>query len=647
MSDRFYIRADGNGTIGMGHVQRCLSLANALRKRGADPIFLIADEEPVTWLFKAGFSYIVLGTDFRDMEAELSKIEEILKKQPGPVLVDSYQITPEYMKRLSSLSRTILMSDDNDGRYDCHDLINYNIYAEDLSYEETYGESEYPTRFYLGPRYAPLREEFSDRTRGEKAGEIRKVLLTTGGSDGCHLGLLFAKRVAEGRMPKPCEYHVLCGPFCEDGEELREIAQNVDNLVIDGPVFEMAPYLETFDLVCSAAGSTLYELCALGIPAMAFTTAGNQKKNLQGFLTRSKMIGLGDAETDASGVLDQLELRWKELLAGGDKSLSDIAESMHRVTDGHGADQLANALLAGEERNDTGKTRRTLLWGLLLILAGILALYGLWGAQNKKKTEAEFRALSPAEERMLDEDPELLIFGDSIFAMARDHVTIPDRIAEKTGLRIFNAAIGGSTAASANEELDFSKHMDAFGLWSLQEAILDGDFGTILAENETDLTRQDYFEIVAHRLEKVDLSRVRYVLIAYGSNDYTVGHDPYNKEDPDDICSLGCVLERTIENLREAYPQITVILVTPKYCMIAGQDCLTTDYGGGVLTAYVDAIKEVGQKENVPVIDGFYESGFNAENIMYYTSGEGLHLNREGVILYGDFLGEEILKIIQ
>ena len=46
------------------------------------------------------------------------------------------------------------------------------------------------------------------------------------------------------------------------------------------------------------------------------------------------------------------------------------------------------------------------------------------------------------------------------------------------------------------------------------------------------------------------------------------------------------------------------------------------------------------------MIDSFYESGINAENIMDYTGGEGLHFNREGVIFYGDYLGDEILKIM-
>ena len=661
VSDRFYIRADGNGKIGMGHVQRCLSLAKALKKQGADPVFLTADEEPAEWLETAGISHISLGTDYREMERELPRLTEILQKDPGPVLVDSYQITKAYMKSLCGLTGTLLLSDDNEQVFACHDLINYNIYAEDLGYEETYGSSEYHTRLYLGPKYAPLREEFtafSEEGADQKAGEEgkKKVLLTTGGSDGCHLGLLFAQRIAEGRMPESFEYHVLCGPFCGDVDRIRETAEGHENLVVDGPVTKMAAYLKNFDLVLSAAGSTLYELCALGIPAMTFTTAENQNKNAKAFSEKSEMIFLGDGKADPEALMDKAEAELSRLCSEAPSEWNRIGASMKSVTDGHGAEYLAEAILSAdrmagsadentEQKSGSGVTRR-ILWGISLMLLGVLLFCGTWNARHKQKTAEDFRPLSEAEEKMLDEDPELLILGDSLFARTRDHDTIPGRIAEKTGLRIFNAAIGGSTAASANEELDFARHMDAFGLWNLQQALVDGDYGVIRAENEADLTRQDYFSIVAERLSKVDLHRVKYLLIAYGSNDYTVGHDPYNKEDPEDIYSLGCVLKMTVENIREGYPGITVILVTPKYCVINGEDCMTRDFGGGTLTAYVDAIKTVGAEEHIPVIDSFYESGINAENIMDYTGGEGLHFNREGVIFYGDYLGDEILKIM-
>ena len=39
-----YIRTDGNETIATGHLMRCLSIARALKKRGAAVAFLVSDD---------------------------------------------------------------------------------------------------------------------------------------------------------------------------------------------------------------------------------------------------------------------------------------------------------------------------------------------------------------------------------------------------------------------------------------------------------------------------------------------------------------------------------------------------------------------------------------------------------------------------
>lgn len=67
------IRADGNARIGLGHLMRCLTIAEELAQQGdrENICFVCADEASGAFVRENGFRCHVLGTDYRDMESEL------------------------------------------------------------------------------------------------------------------------------------------------------------------------------------------------------------------------------------------------------------------------------------------------------------------------------------------------------------------------------------------------------------------------------------------------------------------------------------------------------------------------------------------------------------------------------------------------
>ena len=67
------IRADGNARIGLGHLMRCLTVAEELAQQGGreNICFVCADEASGAFVRENGFRSHVLGTDYRDMESEL------------------------------------------------------------------------------------------------------------------------------------------------------------------------------------------------------------------------------------------------------------------------------------------------------------------------------------------------------------------------------------------------------------------------------------------------------------------------------------------------------------------------------------------------------------------------------------------------
>lgn len=377
------IRADANSKIGMGHVMRCLSVADALLKRGEEVLFVTADDTPVPLLTKKGVPYRVLHTDYADMEAELPKLWNALSELPqGPgepeaalpqrntfILVDSYYVTEKYLAALKKRITTIYMDDIYAFSYPVDMLINYNIYGEEMGYEKDAAFAD--TKLLLGTKYVPLREEFSagagyGQSRKELSAETENVtpaedrlhqtaeqgrtadggiLITTGGSDSFNLAGQLLMEAMKYDALKEKEYHVVSGSLNPHIGELQALAQKHENIHIHCNVTNMAELMAESEVALSAGGSTLYELCAMGVPVIAFSFAENQERLVQTFVKRGIAQYGGNYRTDGNKMIQNTIAGLETLLE--DKNLrSEYRKKARTLVDGKGAERIAEALLS-------------------------------------------------------------------------------------------------------------------------------------------------------------------------------------------------------------------------------------------------------------------------------------------------------------
>jgi len=342
----FYIRADGNEQIGMGHIMRCLTIAKALKKIGQDVEFLIADDKPAKILEEHGMAYHILFTYYDEMNVELPQLVLYLTggKEKTTILIDSYYITKFYLQNLKPLARILLMDDNLTEVYPCDGVVNYNIYGKTLDYEKTYPQQ----KLLLGMEYMPLREEFTECDYQVRE-SVKHILLTTGGGDSCHMALQFMERIAaslqkEQKEENPYIWHVICGPYNTDVNALKEMAKEHTFLQIHENVNNMCHLMKSCDIAISAAGSTLYELCAVGVPTIGFYFAENQRRNMETFGRLTPIMNAGDFSARPLEVFVFIE-KELEVLAASKELREKISMVMKSLVDGKGAERLARALI--------------------------------------------------------------------------------------------------------------------------------------------------------------------------------------------------------------------------------------------------------------------------------------------------------------
>lgn len=344
------IRADGSPSMGMGHIMRCLSLAKAFACAGCKVIFFTKYESGLKAIKNAGFEAHQLhsagegtgGLDYgtpEDLKDELREVIPLIEKNLTDVfIVDSYNVNEEYFHRLRENVRKLVYIDDvNKFTYPVDVLINGNITGKYLDYKK-YRENEV---LLTGPEYNLIRDEFQGISRRVINRDAKEIMVTTGGSDPYNTCFEIAGSIAAQEEFAGLAINIVVGSGFHNKLELQELGKLHKNIVLHENVKAMSEIMLRSDMAISAGGSTVYELCACGTPALAVILADNQE-----FITR-KMDELGYLES--LGWYNSLNTgNWMEKfkkMYGDYEKRSEMSAKMQGLVDGKGAQRAVDAIL--------------------------------------------------------------------------------------------------------------------------------------------------------------------------------------------------------------------------------------------------------------------------------------------------------------
>jgi UDP-2,4-diacetamido-2,4,6-trideoxy-beta-L-altropyranose hydrolase len=290
-------RVDASSTIGTGHLMRCLTLADEMKKRGASSCFfsrhmpehlrdMLTDKGH---LFKPLHSppQAILAGDLAHaewlgttLEADAKDAILAMSYQTWDwLVVDHYALDVRWESALRQTVKRILVIDDlADRKHNCDVLLDQNFYADMGSRYVCKVPDE--CQLLLGPRYALLREEF--RQLRDKVnlrnGLIQRIFVFFGGVDAENYTGHAIQALIEVGIPN-IHVDVVVGQQHPCLESIKAACLRY-SFACHVQTDKMAELMVMSDLSIGAGGGATWERCCLGLPTLTICTAQNQRKQI-------------------------------------------------------------------------------------------------------------------------------------------------------------------------------------------------------------------------------------------------------------------------------------------------------------------------------------------------------------------------------
>ncbi|MFA6700378.1 MAG: UDP-2,4-diacetamido-2,4,6-trideoxy-beta-L-altropyranose hydrolase [Thiomicrospira sp.] len=354
---RVVIRVDASVQMGTGHVMRCLTLAQALKKQGADVAFICRLHEGhlIDVIQQQGFEVYpqvitrpantlkqdesslfhadwLGGTQAQDAEQCRPILQRI---QPDWLIVDHYAIDRDWHAALSGCYRRLMVIDDLTDRAHLADLLlNQNYGANPADYRSLVGAQ---CRLLTGTHYALLREEFAQwralSLARRQTPVFKHLLITLGGADADNVTGAIIEQLATTALPESLQISVVMGASTLHKARVIAQARRLPwQTEVRVNVTNMAELMCQADLAIGAAGATTWERCCLGLPTIQFVIAFNQRQVAE----QLAQAGLVKTVDNVAGL--------PLLLADAPNWMAELSHKSAQICDGLGCQRVVAAM---------------------------------------------------------------------------------------------------------------------------------------------------------------------------------------------------------------------------------------------------------------------------------------------------------------
>jgi UDP-2,4-diacetamido-2,4,6-trideoxy-beta-L-altropyranose hydrolase len=361
---RTAIRADASPRIGIGHVKRCLSLAEALIGAGVQ-VHLIARDLGVDIGALArpyDISVISLprprGATVVDDEvahahwAEVSWQEDVTDtlvalENVGVdwVIVDHYSLDAKWHEALRQrLGANIAVIDDLADRALSAQLLIDQNYAADHRKKYAY-RLPAAARILGGPRFALLAGVYRNAPRYQFREECRSIGIFMGGADASDWSSVVLRAIRE-YANFTGDVAIATTSANPNLERLKQLARQWPRTTVEVDRAELSAFFASHDLQIGAGGGATWERCCIGPPTFGLVCADNQRVVIDE-LRELRALATLDPGVEPSAPALGLAIR---ALIDAPAERQRIAQRARALVDGRGAERVACHVAAASLR---------------------------------------------------------------------------------------------------------------------------------------------------------------------------------------------------------------------------------------------------------------------------------------------------------
>jgi len=261
-------RVDSSSKIGLGHVMRCLVLAEQYKE---DNVVFAAQD------LKGNANQKIIDKGYKLITLNDGSVDELIQKidelNIDMVVFDHYGINDDFEKAVKNGSGVKILSfDDTYEKHYCDILLNHNIYADISKYKNLVPDF---CEVRCGEKYTLVRDEFKKIKIKKKSADKDKtaVFICLGGADAKNIGLLVLEILSDF---DDIISNLAITSSNKNIDQLLDFSRRHKdiNICIN---YNVAELMSNSDIAIITPSVIVHEAMTAKLPFIAIMTADNQK----------------------------------------------------------------------------------------------------------------------------------------------------------------------------------------------------------------------------------------------------------------------------------------------------------------------------------------------------------------------------------